>query len=84
MLKIYGTMICPDCVEIVKLYGSRGIAFTFLDFSESTQNLKDFLKIRDQNPLFDPVKAEGNIGIPCIVSEDGTVSLDPEAALQML
>ena len=35
-----------------------------------------FLKIRDTNDLFIPVKQEGQIGIPCIVREDRSVTLD--------
>ena len=53
-----------------------GIAYEYLDFSEELKNLKEFLKIRDGNPLFDELRAEGKIGIPCIVTEDGRVTLD--------
>ena len=38
--------------------------------------MKEFLKLRETNPLFDTVKEDGGIGIPCIVREDGTVTLD--------
>lgn len=80
MITIYGTTLCPDCVEIKRLYAQKHIPFEFRDFGASTQNIKDFLKIRDANPLFDHVKKAGNIGIPCIVLEDGTVTLSPEDA----
>lgn len=82
MIRIYGTVICPNCVEIKQLYAQHHIPFEFFDFGESTQNIKDFLKIRDTNPLFDAVKAEGGIGIPCIILEDGTVTLTPEDAFR--
>lgn len=81
MIKIYGTKICPHCEALKKRLMAEGIPFEFFDFSAATQNLKDFLKIRDDQAyaaLFDPVRAEGRIGIPCIVTEDGTVTLDPE------
>jgi len=38
--------------------------------------LKEFLKIRDENPLFDAVREKGSIGIPTIVKADGSVTLD--------
>jgi glutaredoxin-related protein len=38
--------------------------------------LKAFLALRDTDPVFAQVRAEGKIGIPCILQEDGTVSLD--------
>lgn len=76
MLKIYGMQICPDCVECLRALDQAGIAYEFLDFAEATQNLKDFLKLRQDSPLFDPVRAAGNIGIPCIQREDGSITLD--------
>lgn len=74
-MKIYGSMLCPDCVRCREELDKAGIAYDFLDFGENLQNLKDFLKIRDGNPLFDELRREGKIGIPCIVREDGSVSL---------
>lgn len=84
MIKIYGSMLCPDCVDIRTLYDKHNISYVFLDFGETTQHIKDFLKLRDTNPLFDPIKANGQIGIPCIILEDGTVTLTPEDALELL
>ena len=76
MLKIYGMMLCPDCVECCKDLDEAGIEYTFLDFSESVANLKEFLKLRDNSSLFDGAREAGSIGIPCIVKEDGTITLD--------
>ena len=78
MLKIYGSLLCPDCVQCKNDLAAAGIEFVYLDFSEDLQYLKTFLTIRDTNPLFEEVKQRGGIGIPCIVEEDGTVTLDWE------
>lgn len=78
MLKIYGSLLCPDCVQCKNDLAAAGIEFVYLDFSEDLQYLKTFLTIRDTNPLFEEVKQRGSIGIPCIVEEDGTVTLDWE------
>lgn len=75
-MKIYGSMLCPDCVKCREKLDKAGITYEFLDFGENLQNLKDFLKIRDGNPLFEEARREGKIGIPCIVREDGSVSLE--------
>ncbi|MDD5864485.1 MAG: glutaredoxin [Firmicutes bacterium] len=75
-MKIYGSMLCPDCVRCREELDKAGIAYEFLDFGENLQNLKDFLKIRDGNPLFDQARREGKIGIPCIVRDDESVTLD--------
>ena len=43
MLKIYGMMICPDCVECCAALDKASVAYEFLDFSKETINLKEFL-----------------------------------------
>ena len=76
MIRIYGSMLCPDCVECRKVLDEAGVAYEYLDFAQDLKNLKEFLKIRDGNFLFDEMRAEGKIGIPCIVREDGSITLD--------
>lgn len=72
---MYGTKICPDCVEALEwLEKHPEIHCTYKDFGEVTANLKEFLQYRDTSSLFDEVKAEGKIGIPLIVLEDGTLT----------
>ena len=74
-MTIYGSMLCPDCVECCKDLDAAGITYTFCDFSDDLKYLKAFLNLRDSEPIFAQVKAEGKIGIPCIVHEDGSVCL---------
>lgn len=76
MIRIYGSMLCPDCVKCREDLDKNGISYEYLDFAESLLHLKEFLKIRESSPLFAEVKAEGGIGIPCIVKEDGSITLD--------
>ncbi len=76
MLKIYGSMLCPDCVACRADLDRAGVDYVFLDFAQDLQNLKDFLKLRDEGPLFDPCRQAGKIGIPCLVDENGAVFLD--------
>jgi len=76
MIKIYGSMLCPDCVQCRKDLEQAGVSYEYLDFSDNLLYLKEFLKIREENPLFAEVKDNGSIGIPCILRENGTVTLD--------
>lgn len=75
MLKIYGSPLCPDCVQCIKELEEAGVEFLFLDICQELPNLKAFLKLRDENELFDPIKQNGQIGIPCLQREDGTITL---------
>ena len=79
MLKIYGSMQCPDCVQCRQDLDRAGVEYEYLDFSDSLKNLKAFLAIRDSSPLFEEVRSRGSIGIPCLVREDGSITLDWEA-----
>lgn len=75
MLKIYGSMQCPDCVQCRKDLDKAGVTYEYLDFADSLKNLKEFLTIRDSSPVFEAVREKGSIGIPCILRDDGTVTL---------
>ena len=76
MLKVYGMKICPDTIECLESLDKADLPYEYLDFAEKTANLKEFLKLRDSSPLFDAVRQEGKIGIPCIQQEDGSITLD--------
>lgn len=78
MLRIYGSMLCGDCVKCREDLDRAGVAYEFLDFSSELKNLKEFLKIRDASPVLAEAKAEGYIGIPCILCEDGSITLNWE------
>lgn len=75
MLKIYGSMLCKDCVDCRAELDREQVAYEFLDFASALINLKEFLKLRE-DPIFDEVKQAGGIGIPCIVRENGSITLD--------
>ena len=75
MLKIYGSKQCPDCVQCCQELEEAKVEFEYFDFADSLKNLKDFLNLRDTDPAFDAVRSEGKIGIPCIVREDGSLTL---------
>ena len=66
MYQIYGTMLCKDCVACVDALKASGVAFAFHDIGNDLDNLKVFLRLRDQSPLFDEVKSRGAIGVPCM------------------
>ena len=76
MLKIYGSPMCPDCVKCKQELEEAGVEFLYLDIGEKLLYLKQFLKLRDSNELFDAVRQRGQIGIPCILRDDGTVTFE--------
>jgi len=81
MLKIYGTNLCPDCTECIAAFREAGVDHEYCEFETDLSNLKAFLKLRDGSPLFDAIRAAGGIGIPCILREDGSITLDWKSCL---
>ncbi len=73
MTKVYVMATCPDCFQ-VKEQLKNNPEYQLIDIGEHVLNLKEFLRLRDSNPAFDSVKANGSVGIPCFVTEDGTIS----------
>ena len=81
MIRIYGSMLCGDCVQCRLDLDNAGVSYEFLDFADNLQYLKDFLAIRDNDSQFVAVRQEGRVGIPCIVTDDGTVTLSWESLI---
>lgn len=76
MIKVYGSKMCPDCIKLKINLDAYEVPYENVDINESLANLKELLKLRDENPVFDEPKANGSIGIPAILREDGSLTLD--------
>jgi len=74
MIKMYVMHTCPDC-EYVEKQVMNNPNFEVIDIGKHVRNLKQFIKLRETNPAFDEAKAVDDLGIPCYVLEDGTVTL---------
>ena len=70
---------CSDCTYVERqVIGDD--RYEIIDIGKHVKALKAFLKLRDNNAVFDPVKKAGAVGIPCFVLDDGSVTLTPEEA----
>ncbi len=77
-MKIYGSKQCPDCRKCKATLETNGVEFEFIDITEGLLNLKQFLRYRDNQQMFDRFKATGKVGIPFLVFEDGSMLHDWE------
>lgn len=68
---VYGSRHWPDCEPVKEFLSDKGIKYLYLDITDSMGNLKRFLKYRDNSPEFNEIKEKGQVGIPCIVVNDG-------------
>ena len=75
MLMIYGTRQCPDTLACLADLEAARIPFEFRDIT-LLPVLKEFMQLRDSNPIFAPVRAAGGVGIPLLVMDDGSLSFE--------
>lgn len=75
MLKIYGSDQCSYCVACKRELDKAGIPYEYKDILKELSVLKEFMKLRDAEQIFEAVKGNG-IGIPCIEREDGSITFD--------
>ncbi len=67
---VYGSPMCPHCVEAKKILDREGIHYGYVDITGGMAQLKKFLALRDSRPEFDGAKAVGDVGIPCFFVDD--------------
>lgn len=53
-----------------EVLSQKGIEYIYFDISLDFGALKRFLKIRDTNEIFSPVKAGGRVGVPTVLVDD--------------
>lgn len=49
----------------------NNVKYAYLDITESLLHLRNFLKIRCDRDEFKEVHAQGRVGLPCVVVNDG-------------
>ncbi len=79
MLKVYGSGMCPDCIECKYNLDKNNINYENIDITQSLKGLKEFLKLRDKDATFNEAKENGYIGIPALITDDGKIILDWES-----
>lgn len=75
MLKIFGSPMCRDCVICKEELDNAGVPYVYMDITGNLVFLKKFLKLREL-PVFDGIREKGQIGIPCILREDDSITFD--------
>lgn len=83
MIKVYVMQTCPDCTS-VKQELANDPRIQLIDIGEQARNLKQFLALRDNHPAFIPVRERGNIGIPCFVFNDESITFSLAKAMPLI
>lgn len=64
MIKIYSMNTCPDCIYVEEQIQGDD-RYEIIDIGSHVKYLKEFLRIRDNNPVFNEAKKVGAAGVPC-------------------
>lgn len=73
---VVGSHLCPDTLYALCQLRGKDIDIDFKNLSASLPDLKGYLALRDGLEIYNSVKAEGGIGIPCFILDDGSKTLD--------
>ena len=67
---------CPDTPSFVTELKALKVDYEEIEVQSSLPNLKRFLRLRDNEAVFDEAKAKGYAGLPALLLADGRVILD--------
>ncbi len=73
---VVGSHLCPDTLYALNKLVEAKADIEFKNMSASLPDLKVYLALRDSEAMYENVKKNGGIGIPCFILEDGTKTMD--------
>ena len=79
---VIGSHLCPDTLYALNRLSEAGAEIDFKNLSASLSDLKAYLALRQDSPVYADIRENGGIGIPCFILEDGTVTRNLQTALQ--
>lgn len=79
---VVGSHLCPDTLYALNKLVEARADIEFKNISASLPDLKVYLKLRDTEAMYEKVRENGGIGIPCFILEDGTKTLNLEDVLK--
>lgn len=82
-LTIYVSEHCPESQEALKILRKSDVPFRDVDITANLTNLKEFMKLREEEDFFLPAKEENRVGIPVLMFGDREKFLDVEDGLDL-
>ncbi|MCI2061917.1 MAG: glutaredoxin [Eubacteriaceae bacterium] len=79
---IVGSHLCLDTQEALEKCSRADMDFEFSNISDSLDDLKFYLKLRENDPMYEEVIENGNLGIPLFISENGEKTFDLDKVLE--
>ena len=79
---VIGSHLCPDTLYALNRLSEAKAEMEFKNISSSLADLKVYLALRQDSPIYADIRENGGIGIPCFILEDGTATRDLDKVLK--
>lgn len=70
MITVYGTPLCKDCLAMKIIFEQLNVEYEYINVTGQISALREFLQMREEEPVFTEMKKNGGIGIPFFVKDD--------------
>ena len=68
---VYGSHLCPDTLFALNKLKENNVDLDFKNISIDFGALKEFMAIRESDPMYVEVKKNNGLGIPLLICENG-------------
>lgn len=79
---VIGSHLCPDTLAALNQLTAAGVAVDFKDILSCHADLKAYLKLRETHEIYAEIRGTERLGVPCMICEDGTVTMDLNEVLK--
>ncbi|KEI92321.1 glutaredoxin [Clostridium botulinum] len=81
-ITVIGSHLCPDTLVALNKLSAVEADIDFKDILSCHAYLKEYLRLRDTNALYEEIRGTESLGIPCFVLENNEITMDIKKALE--
>ncbi len=82
-ITMIGSHLCQDTLFAMMQLKAKGVKIDFQNVSANFPALKTYLRIRESDPMFEPIRKADMLGFPLLILEDGTRTFSVEDVLAL-
>ena len=79
-MKIYGSNLCPSTLNALRILTEHHYMPGFVNITGSIGLMKEYIKLRETNPVFQELLGTDSLGFPFFELDDGTWTRDAKKA----
>lgn len=79
---VFGSHLCPGTLAALNQLSAAGVDVNFRDILSCHADLRAYLHLRETHEIYADIRGTERLGIPCMICEDGTITMDVEEVLK--